>query len=189
MATGTEFSVTAELTKIFLYYLPSLALIWYLLFKVHKTKISAIKPGKKDLVLGLIILPCLLLIGFTVTLVSITTSGTTTQIALYSPSTVPGWIILCLTCICAAYLEESFFRFYLLSKREELNLNGASALILSVILFCSIHIYGGLWSILNAAICGTFLGLIFLRYKIFHGIAIAHALYNISAFAINALNI
>jgi len=189
MTTTAELYLPAELAKIFLFYMPSIALIWYLLFKVHKTEIHAIKPGKKDLISGLITLPFLLITGYAIMLISLYGGRTAAQITphYYSPSTVQGWIVLCLSCIFLAYLEESYFRYYLLSIRKELNLNTASALALSVGLFSICHIYAGPWSILNAAISGTFLGLIFLRYNSLHGITIAHALYNISAFAMNAI--
>jgi len=186
-AVFAGFSAAAEFVKIILYYIPSLALIWYLIFKAQKTEIQAIKPGKKDLVSGLIALPCLLITGSAVTLTASHISGTAVRLTFYSPSTAPEWIILCFVCIFSACLEESYFRFYLLSRREEMNLNPAPALALSVVLFSVCHIYAGFWSFLNAAISGAFLGLIFLRYKSIHGIAAAHALYNISAFVINAL--
>jgi hypothetical protein len=158
-----------------------------LIFKAQKQEICAIKPGRKDIISGLITLPGLLITGSAIVLVSSFIEESAVQVTLHSPSTVQGWIILCFSCIFSAYLEESYFRYYLLSRRKELNLNPSSALVLSVILFSICHIYAGFWGFLNAAICGTILGLIFLRYNSLHGIAIAHALYNISAFAINAI--
>ena len=185
-APAGAFEVT-ELAKIFLYYLPCLALIWYLLLKVHKVKIQVFRFEKKDLISGFITFPGLLLIGLGVTFLSIKIGAASAQISLYSPSSVPGWIQLCFTCIFSAYLEESFFRYYLLSQKEKFGLGSASALVLSVVLFSSIHFNAGPWSILNSALCGTFLGLVFLRYKTLHGIAIAHSLYNICAFILNTM--
>jgi len=98
-----------------------------------------------------------------------------------------GWIVLCIMCFFSAYLEESYFRVYLISRRKELNLNSAQVLALSAVLFSICHIYGGLWSFVNAAICGVLLGYIFLKYNSLHGISIAHAIYNILAFIINRL--
>jgi membrane protease YdiL (CAAX protease family) len=86
----------------------------------------------------------------------------------------------------AAYLEETFFRFYLLTRRDELGLDAAPALALSVILFSVCHIYEGPWGFLNAVISSAFLGFIFLRFKALHGIAIAHGCYNLSVYIINA---
>jgi membrane protease YdiL (CAAX protease family) len=185
---GVEsFSVTTELFRIFLYYIPSLALIWYLLLKTRKLKEWDLRLGSKDLLVLLITLPCLLITGFIVTFVSSYIGETPVQITLYSPSTAPEWVVLCIFCICAAYLEESFFRFYLLSKRNELKLNTSSALVLSVALFSICHIYEGPWGFLNSVISGIFLAFMFLRYNSLHGITIAHSLYNIAAYVINAV--
>jgi hypothetical protein len=187
MTAGAEFSAATELAKIFLYYLPSLALIWYLLFKAGRVEIPAFKLGKKDLISGLITLPCLLFIGFAISLISIKISGSSVQLTLYSPSSIPGWILLCITCFCSAYLEESFFRYYLLSKRAKFNISASLALVLSTALFSICHTYGGPWGVLNAAISGFVLGFMFLKFKSLHGIAIAHGLYNITAYVLNSL--
>jgi len=200
---ATEFSIAAELIKILMYYIPSLGLIWYLIYRAKELEIAVagevlnlktsfyrieqlkFKLGKNDLISALIALPCLLITGFIITWIS-SVIGNTGQVTLYSPTSITQWIILCLSCIISAYLEESYFRFYLLSKRKEMNLNIPGILILSVLLFSVCHIYGGLWSFINAAICGTFLCLVFLKYNSIHGIAIAHGLYNISAFVLYA---
>jgi hypothetical protein len=171
----------AEIANILLFCIPSIALIWYLILKTKKTDIWAIKTGKKDIVCALVTLPFLLLTGIIITVISAYAGGT--SIKINSPSTAIEWLIVCISCICFAYLEESYFRYYLLTKRKELNLNAPSALVLSAAMFSVCHIYAGPWSFLNAAISGTFLGFIFLRYNSFHGIAIAHGLYNIIAYA------
>jgi len=97
------------------------------------------------------------------------------------------WVILFIICFLSAYLEESYFRFYILTKRKKLNLSDTSALALSVILFSICHIYMGPWGFLNAVISGTFLGFMFLRFNSLHGIAIAHGLYNIAVYVIYAI--
>jgi len=170
-----------------LYIIPALALIWYLMFKSKKADFGALKPSKKDLVSGIIALPCLLVTGWIVSFISMKTGDTSAQLALQNPSTVLEWILLVLICISAAYLEESYFRFYLLSRRQELKLNAPLALVISTALFSVCHIYEGPWGVLNAVLCGAILGVIFLRFNSLHGIAIAHGLYNIAAFVIYAI--
>ncbi|MDR1839235.1 MAG: CPBP family intramembrane metalloprotease [Treponema sp.] len=187
-AGGAEgFSAAIELARIFLHSIPSLALIWYLLLKVKKAENWDIFPGKKDLISGLVTLPCLFITGSVIAFVSSYIGGASAQVLLHSPSTFMGWVILCFSCIFAAYLEESFFRFYILTRRDELRLNAPSAMVVSVALFSLCHIYEGPWGFLNAALSGTFLCFLFLRYKSLHGIAAGHALYNISVFVINAI--
>jgi uncharacterized protein len=186
-AVVTDFSVTAELVNIFSYLLPSLALIWYLIYKARKIEIWAVKPGKKDILSFFITLPSLLITGIIVTFTGVYIGGNSSQVTLKSPSTVIEWVFLSIICLLSAYLEESYFRYYLLTKKEELNLNAASALGLSVVMFSICHIYEGPWGFMNAVISGTILGFVFLRYYSLHGIAIAHAFYNISIYVINAL--
>jgi len=186
-AAGTEsFSIIWGLTRIFIYSIPSLALIWYLMLKVKKAKKWDIKPGIKDIVPGFLTFSCLLIIGLSTAFVSSYIGGTTAQVSFVLPTTAFGWVVLSVSCLSAAYLEESFFRFYLLARREELHLRPSAALTVSVALFSICHIYEGPWGFLNAAISGTLLGFVFLRYRSLHGIAIAHSLYNISVYVINS---
>jgi len=186
-AQAADFSMTVQITGILLRSVPSLALVWYLLFKSWGIESRIIRPGRKDLASGLIALPCLLLIGFAVTFVSSYIDKSQAQVSLHLPSTVAGWIILCVSCICAAYLEESYFRYYLLTKRDVFNLSASSALLLSTALFSICHIYEGPWGFLNAALSGILLGFIFLRYNSLHGIAVAHGFYNVLVYVINAV--
>jgi membrane protease YdiL (CAAX protease family) len=186
-AEAANFSVTTALVNIFAYLIPALALIWLLIFKTKTIEIWAIKPGKKDLISFVITLPCLLITGFFVTMIGSYISGSSENITINSPSSNTEWVLLSAICLLSAYLEESYFRFYLLSKREELNLNAASALAFSVILFSICHIYEGPWGFLNAVISGTILGFMFLRYNSFHGIAIAHTVYNILVYIFSGL--
>lgn len=188
VTVSAEFSITAEIGKVLLYIIPSIALIWYLLSRNWKTEYSTVKPGKHDLIAGLITLPCLLITGFTVALMASLTGSPAMEVSLHTPASTAQWVILCVSCILAAYLEESFFRFYLLSKRHDMNLKAPLALFFSTALFSICHIYEGPWGFLNAAIAGLFLGFMFLRYNSIHGIAIAHGLYNIAAYTINAFN-
>jgi len=181
------FSVSAALSGIFLRSIPSLVLIWFLLLKKKKLNDWGIRPGLKDLISGIITLPCLLIIGFMVTYTSSKIGETSLQITLVSPSSGSEWIILCLSCLFAAYLEESFFRFYLLSRRNEFNMSAACSFALSVTLFSICHIYEGPWGFLNAVLSSTLLCFMFLRYKSIHGISIAHAMYNIAVYVINTM--
>jgi membrane protease YdiL (CAAX protease family) len=182
------FSITAELVKTFIYSIPSLALIWYLLLEVKPLRDWKIAPGKKDITGGIITLSGLLITGLVIAAVSSYMSGPSAQVLLHSPSTPAGWIVLGFSLVIAAYTEESFFRFYLLARRDELKMSAVQALMFSVLLFSICHIYEGPWGFLNAALSGTFLCFIFLRYNSIHGISVAHGLYNMAIYVINAVS-
>jgi membrane protease YdiL (CAAX protease family) len=178
-----EFSVAAEIVHIVLYNIPSLALVWYLLFKVKSAKEWGITlPGKKDLIPFALTLPALVLIGLTISVGSRIFEAAPAAFHLAPPQDTVSWGILALSCISTAYLEESFFRFYLLSKREELGMGPHRAVLVSTLLFSLCHIYEGPWGFLNAALSGILLAFFFLRFRSLHGIACAHALYNVLAF-------
>ena len=181
------FSDETELVRLITYTIPSIALIWYMLLRVRKLRDWGIKPGKNDLISCLITFPCLLITGFAIAVIASNISGNSALISLRFPSTTQGWIILCFSCVISAYLEESFFRFYLLSRRDEMHMSPAGAFVLSVALFSICHIYEGPWGFLNSVLAGMILAFIFLRYNSLHGIAVAHGIYNIAVYAIYAL--
>ncbi|MDR0583979.1 MAG: CPBP family intramembrane metalloprotease [Treponema sp.] len=181
------FSAAGELVRIVLYNIPSLALIWYLLLKSKSLKSWGIgPPGRKDLLPGLLALPALILIGFIIAVVSPYLGGVPVP-EIAPPSGIPAWIILAFSCVSTGYLEESFFRFYLLSKRENFGLGASRTVLLSALLFSLCHLYEGPWGFLNAVLSGIVLAFVFLRYRSFHGIALAHGLYNIFVYVLGAL--
>jgi len=177
---AVEFSALAEMARIFLYNIPSLALVWYLLLKVKSLKEWDITlPGKRDFIPAVMALPALVLIGLTISIASRRFDEIPSGSRFLPPQNVISWLILIVSCVSAAYLEESFFRFYLLSKRKEMGLGPHRAILISVVLFSLCHIYEGPWGFLNAALSGIVLAFIFLRFRSLHGIAFGHALYNV----------
>jgi len=184
-AVALEFSWTAEIWRIFMYTLPSLALVWYLLLKVKSLKAMGIGlPKKKDFIVAFLAFSALTLIGVTISLVSAQFGEALLQ--SLGPKTVTGWAVLVVSCLSSAYLEESYFRFYLFSKKEEMGLGPHRAVLVSTLLFSVCHIYEGPWGFLNAALSGIVLAYVFLRFRSLHGIATAHALYNILAYVLQA---
>jgi len=182
-----EFSAAGEAARVLLYTLPSLALVWYLLLKVKSLKAMNINlPQKKDFIVASMAFSALTLIGVTISLVSAQFDGTDALRQSLGPQTVTAWAVLVVSCLVSAYLEESFFRFYLLSKKEEMGLGPHRAALVSTLLFSICHIYEGPWGFLNAAISGVVLAYIFLRFRSLHGVAVAHALYNILAYVLQS---
>jgi len=182
-AVPMEFFWTAEMARILLYTLPSLALVWYLLLKVKSLRAMGIGlPQKKDFIVASLAFSALTLIGVTISLVSSQFGEALLQ--SLGPKTFTGWAVLVISCVSSAYLEESYFRFYLFSKKEEMGLGPHRTVLVSTLLFSVCHIYEGPWGFLNAALSGVVLAYIFLRFRSLHGVAIAHALYNILAYVL-----
>jgi len=175
-----EFSTISETARIFLYNIPSLALVWYLLLKVKSLKEWGITlPGRRDLIPAVMTPPALIFIGLTISIASRHFDEIPSGSRFLPPPGFIPWIILIISCISTAYLEESFFRFYLLTKREEMGLGPHRAVLVSVVLFSLCHMYEGPWGFLNAVLSGVVLAFIFLRFRSLHGIAFGHALYNV----------
>ncbi|MDR2575956.1 MAG: CPBP family intramembrane metalloprotease [Treponema sp.] len=187
-AVAMEFSWTAEIARIFIYTLPSLALVWYLVLKkVKSLKATGIRfPQKKDFVVAFMAFCALTLIGVTISLVSAKFGEAAMLRQSLSPRTVTAWAVLVVSCISSAYLEESYFRFYLFSRKEEMGLGPHRAVLVSTLLFSICHIYEGPLGFLNAALSGVVLADVFLRFRSLHGVAAAHALYNILAYVLQA---
>jgi len=185
-AASEGFSVVIELQRIFLYSIPSIALIWFMILRTKKIKDCNLIPCKNDIISCLIAFPCLLITGFSVTFFSAFFGGKSVQILIQTPSAAFGWTVLGISCIFFAYLEESFFRFYFLARRDELKLKAAAAIIISAALFSICHIYEGPWGFINSLLSAIILGIIYLRFKSLHGIAFAHGFYNITAYILAA---
>jgi membrane protease YdiL (CAAX protease family) len=184
-----EFSSYTEIIRIFFYNIPSLALIWYLLLKTRRLANWGVGfSPKRDLVSLGLALPALVCIGLTVSRVSPFVDGIPTGPRFLAPQDTVSWVILAFSCLSTGYLEESFFRFYLLSKRTDMGIGPHRAVLISTLLFSVCHIYGGPWGFLNAALSGIVLAFVFLRFRSLHGISAAHALYNILVYVLAGSN-
>ena len=188
-----QFSLINELGRTLTYTIPSLALLWYIILgKISGARIPAFKEifylpelkfsQKRDLCSLLIGLPGLILTGI---VISLLISGLSPDLSMdlplkvQAPDRILGWIVLVFSCLGTGYLEESFFRYYLLSSLEINISKPAIRVIIAAILFSFCHIYEGPWGILNAALAGILLSVLFIRYRSIHGIAWAHGAYNL----------
>ena len=183
-----DFSAVTELARIVLYNIPSLALVWYLLLKVKRPRAWGVGwPSAKDIVPGLLSLGGLALTGFAVSLAAPLFSEIPAGPKFLPPENAVSWIILVLSCLSTGYLEESFFRFYLLAKRGNADTGPLRAVLVSILFFSFCHVYEGPWGFLNAVLSGGLLSFVFLRSGSLHGIALAQGLYNILVYALAAL--
>ena len=186
------FSILRELGRTLTYTIPSLALLWYLI--TDKKGFSALeeeKPHKRDLLPFGIGLPGLIIIGLFISLlVSLFSQvlSITPPPLVEAPVNVPGWIVMVLSCLATGYLEESYFRYYLLAKLENFALRPAVSISLSTALFSLCHLYEGPWGILNALLAGLLLSVLFIRYRSLHGIALAHGVYNVFVYIMGSFS-
>jgi membrane protease YdiL (CAAX protease family) len=179
---AVSFTMFRELDRTLTYTIPSFILLWYLLS--DKKGISALKQEKlcrKDLVGFIIGLPGLIIIGLGISfLVSVLPEypGMPLPPRVEGPVNVQGWVVMVFSCLGTGYLEESYFRYYLLTKLENFFPWTFLRIIFSTALFSLCHIYEGPWGVFNAVLAGLLLSTLFVRYRSLHGIAWAHGAYN-----------
>jgi membrane protease YdiL (CAAX protease family) len=98
------------------------------------------------------------------------------------PALIPAALI---SSLCIGYREEVFFRAYLFDRASEVGIRPVGAITGGSLLFAVGHIYQGVAGFLVASLLGLILGAIYWRRKSLHGVAVAHALYNLSVLLIS----
>jgi membrane protease YdiL (CAAX protease family) len=99
-----------------------------------------------------------------------------------SPSGPVEVLLMVVSCLVAAYLEEGFFRVFLYGRLLVSGLKKMPAILVSSLLFSICHSWEGLWGIAGAFLSGLFLSLLFERKKSLNLVALSHALYNITVY-------
>jgi membrane protease YdiL (CAAX protease family) len=173
------FFTIREFNRFFSYFIPALALIWYLILVKKSLTLNPgeLRPGKRDFFEFIWGFPGLIILGAGVSFMALRFSPYPVPV-VETPVDIPGWIAVGLSCAGTGYLEESFFRFYLLQKLESRVSNKYFRMLFSTLLFALCHTYEGVWGVINAVLAGFLLSALFERYRLLHGIAWAHALYN-----------
>jgi len=179
-----EFSAFKGVPELLTRTLPCLFLVWFFLLRKKSAREWGVAGfGRRDMLSGVVALPSIVVVGFATALAALHFGGNPPLPPPAAPGSVLGWAMLGIWIFGAAYLEESYFRFYLLSKRSELGLGPHAAVLLSTLMFALCHLYMGPWGLLNAALSGAALCYVFLKFGSLHGIAIAHGVYNIAVYA------
>jgi len=191
IAETISFSIVRELGRTLTYTIPSLALLWYIFpDKKGFSSLKQEKLQKRDFLPFAIGLPGLILIGLAVSfLVSFfyLNFGLALPVKVEAPISVLGWIVMVFSCLGTGYLEESYFRYYLLTKFEKQQPIVLIRIVFSTILFSICHIFEGPWGIINAMLAGFFLSWLYNRFKSLHGVAWAHGAYNIFVYFIGGV--
>lgn len=188
LVNGTEavqaipFSMYHILGRMVSYTLPALLLVLFFVSKDIK-EIKALIPRTADIIPFIITLPGLIILGF-LTSVSFTFFWESPPSPLVEgPAHSAGWLAMIASCLATGYLEETYFRYYLLSRLKSLTPFPVVQALLSALLFAVCHLYYGPGAILNAACAGLLLSFMMIRFKSLPGIALAHACYNMFVYA------
>ena len=171
-----------ELGRTLTYTIPSIVLVWYIIGKKKLLALISRRFRKKDFFAFATGLFGLFVISMGISLlVSIFFRyfDLAPPPKIEAPVNYAGWIVLVFSCLGTGYLEESFFRYYLLTKYEKTVPQTAIRVIFSTFLFSLCHIYEGPGGFINSVLAGILLSTLFIRYRSLHGVAWAHSAYNI----------
>jgi len=162
--------------------IPALILFLLLLGKSPEGKAAlregaVFRPARDFSVLALC-LPILLLSGFFVSLLAAFSGFPPFSVPL--PGGALAWAVAVLASVSSGYLEEAYFRVYLPAQCA--HFGRFTGFWFPILLFGLCHIYEGFWGFINAFLAGFFLSLAYRKTLSFHGIALAHGLYNIFVF-------
>ena len=190
--SGSEalsFSILRELSRTLTYTAPSLALLWYLITdKKGFSSLDDIKPKRPDIICLGFGLPGLIIISIFVSTLAYLFShylGFSTPPKIAGPLSITGFIVLFFSCLGTGYLEESYFRYYLLTRLEKYIPATTLRIAVSTLLFSLCHIYEGPWGIMNAVLASVFLSILFIKFRSIHGIAWAHGAYNLFVYVMS----
>jgi membrane protease YdiL (CAAX protease family) len=136
------------------------------------------RPGKRDGLVALAALGALVLIAAATGFLASLLPGGEAAAGLEAPRTVSGWAVVLVSCAVTGYLEEGFFRAYIITRLGDIGVEGLRAVVVSVVLFSLCHLYEGPWGVVNAALAGSALSVAFIRGRSLHGPAWAHGAYN-----------
>jgi membrane protease YdiL (CAAX protease family) len=100
---------------------------------------------------------------------------------LEDPHLIP---LVLLFCLVTGYREELFFRSYLITRFQQLQLPIVVGIGVSTLVFAAGHVYQGVAGLAVALIQGLYFSILFVRLKNIHPLAIAHGLYNTSVLII-----
>jgi membrane protease YdiL (CAAX protease family) len=139
--------------------------------------------GRRDIGCFAPAFPAVFLCGFAVSLTA-RASGLFPAEPLLLPDGAANLAGAIFSAVTAAFLEEGYFRAYLIPRLQKAGAGVRESAAASVLLFALCHIYEGPWGALNAAAAGAVLSFFFIRYRSFYGVALAHALYNACAYAV-----
>jgi membrane protease YdiL (CAAX protease family) len=183
------FSLNRAIFAILTHTLPSLALLAWLMRRSRTfAEWGLTKPGKGDLVSFLFSLPLRVLCGWTLSFAASRCFHLPPPPRVDAPRTPLQWFVIVLSCAGTGYLEEAYFRFYLLKTFEFARMGIGRGIFFSVLLFTLCHTYEGPWGMANAALAGFLLALGFKKQGRLHGIAWGHGAYNLLVYMLEALN-
>ncbi len=173
------FDIGSALSRTLLNDAPAVVLVLFFLIGRKRPEERGVpRPGKRDALIALAALGALVLIAAATGFLASLLPGGEAVAGIEAPRTLPGWAVVLVSCAVTGYLEEGFFRAYVITRLGDIGVEGLRAVVVSVVLFSLCHLYEGPWGVVNAAMAGSALSVAFIRGRSLHGPAWAHGAYN-----------
>jgi membrane protease YdiL (CAAX protease family) len=190
------YSAFEEIFQVFAFYIPASALVLYFCFQdtpdpAFKQRFCAKRAG----IFASAVSPALITLASTAALLVI--GGFTVFFENFftgpdplhpsPPESAVSAVIFAIivSCVAAAYLEESFFRILLYRRLLASGLKKVYAVLVSSLLFAVCHAWEGLWGMTGAFLSGVFLSFLFERKGSLNIISLSHAMYNITVYLLH----
>jgi membrane protease YdiL (CAAX protease family) len=179
------FSIKSHLLAVVRLKLPFLMLVWAL--AERENYFNRRQDGRRKMTVNAVLVILLASVAlFIIALVFSSLASLAGEGAAASfverPENVAEFAAMLIACLSTAYLEESFFRFYLLEKLNALGRSTVYAVAVSALAFAALHLWEGRWGVLNAAAAALLLSFAYLKTRKLHIAALAHFLYNAAVY-------
>jgi len=173
-----------EITRILLYNVPGFLLIIALLFRDFSPPEAGFpRPGRKDALTAALVFISLVVLAALLSGAAKLFTGFQNLPIPEAPRGIAQWLVMLSAAVTTAYLEEAYFRAYVLTRLSHAGITVLPRVLVSVGLFSLCHLYEGAWGIANAGLAGLLLAVVYERRQSVHGIAWAHAAYNALVYA------
>ena len=183
-ATFIPFDTARELSRILFYDTPVVALLIFILWRENKNLLaSKFEINRHSIFWSFINFILILGCALSIALFAQYILPAYKPPLIQAPPTIGAWFVMIIGSFATAYLEEIFFRLYLLHRFDTAGIPLMAGNLLSILLFSLCHLYEGPLGTLNAALSSLCFTLIYRRSKSIHSPAWAHGLYNVLAFA------
>jgi len=182
--TFIPFVTERELSRIFFYDAPIVALLILILWRENKDWLALkFTVNRQSIYWSFINFILILACALSLSLIAQYLPPLYKPPLIQAPQTTGAWFVMIAGSFATAYLEEFFFRLYLLHRFDMAGMPVMAGNLLSILLFSLCHLYEGPLGTLNAVLASLCFTLIYRKSNNIHSTAWAHGLYNVLAFA------
>ncbi|MDA3950767.1 MAG: type II CAAX endopeptidase family protein [Spirochaeta sp.] len=103
---------------------------------------------------------------------------------VFPDETVRGWVSTGVLMLTVAWVEELFFRAYMILRLRQLHARRGVAIVIAALLFAVGHGYQGVLALVFAFSAGMILGILWVRRPSLIAFTLGHGAYNIVALAV-----